>query len=449
MKGAGWVISVDFGTAYSKAAAVPADAEGPSALRQVRALPIGAGFGATNPLLAPSVMFLDQAFLTFGPMAQAAAAACGSPKREALQSFKVLLGAGDLEQVMAQRPNRLIDPDGAFTFGQLMTLFIACLLGLVDEAFDRREPAGAASQAQLRYTRPGWYGARTGPDHIFIRDLFSNARGVLQALGHGFWRTPLSFEAAHRALAADAAPVFVEGGLFEATAVAVCHLPTHLTAPTRLVVMDIGAGTTDIGGYLARPEGGAMEELPDTRNVLTVAGDSLDRALMDALVEKAKLGRAPDLQTAFWRSLLGDIRIQKETLFDLGKMVVRFEGHVVMLTVKELERTALYRELTSEISTAFGASLEAAAQSALADGNGQISAVLAGGGAHMPFAQELLARARPGKGKVALTVLPAAPVWTNDPIFSGALTPFFRQLAIAIGAALAPRDILIAGGVRF
>jgi hypothetical protein len=170
---------------------------------------------------------------------------------------------------------------------------------------------------------------------------------------------------------------------------------------------------------------------------------------MDALVEKAKLNRAPDLQAAFWRSLLGDIRIQKETMFDLGKMVVRFEGHYAMLTVKELERTALYRELTAEISTAFAECLEATAQSAIAAGDAEFSAVLAGGGAHMPFAIELLERAKPAKGKVTLSKLPAAPPWTQDPVFGGALVPFFRQLAIAIGAVLAPRDILIAGGVRF
>jgi molecular chaperone DnaK (HSP70) len=449
MKGEGWILSLDFGTAYSKAAAVPASAEGAEARRLVRALPIGGVVQAANPVLLPSVMFLDEGAITFGPLAEARAAACSAPKREALRSFKVLLGAGDLEQAMAQRPNRLLDPEGAFSYGQLITLYMAFFLGVVDEAFDAEDPAGAASQAQVRYTRPGWYSQRTSADHVFIRDLFSAARAALNELGHGFWRTPVTYAAAHRALQAGSAPVFVEGGLFEATAVAVCHLPTPLQAPMRLMVMDIGAGTTDIGGYLARPGASALEEIPDTRRVLTVAGDSLDRALMDALVDKAKLNRAPDLQAAFWRSLLGDIRTQKETMFDLGKMVVRFEGHFAMLTVKELERSPLYRELTGDISAAFNAALEATAEHAIASGDPKFSAVLAGGGAHLPFALELLERAKPAKGKVTLNRLPMAPAWTCDPVFGGAMAPFFRQLSIAIGAVLAPRDILIAGGVRF
>jgi molecular chaperone DnaK (HSP70) len=449
MKGEGWIVSIDFGTAYSKAASLPASASPVQALREVRPLPLGGVVNAANPLLLPSVMFLEAGSVTFGVAAEAAAAMCTAPKREALRSFKVLLGAGDLEQAMAQRPNRLIDPDGAFTYGQLITLYMAFILGVVDEAFDPADPASAASQAQIRYTRPGWYSERTGADHLFIRDLFSNARATLNALGHGFWTAPVPYEKALHALGAGSAPVFVEGGLYEATAAAVCHLPMPLRAPVRLLVMDIGAGTTDIGGYLASPGGSFLEEIPDTRRVLTVAGDSLDRALMDALVEKAKLNRSPDLQAAFWRTLLRDIRIQKETLFDLGKMVVRFEGHYAALTVKEFERTALFQELTDEVSEAFAASLEAAAQSAIAAGDASMSAVLAGGGAYMPFAQDLLQRAKPAKGKVALTRLPMAPPWTSDPVFGGALLPFFRQLAIAVGAALAPRDLLIAGGVRF
>lgn len=449
MNGAGWIVAIDFGTAFSKAAAVPDNLSIEEARRQVRALALGAQCAAANPLLAPSILFLENGEVFFGSLAQTRASATETPRREPLQSFKVMLGAGDLQQAMASRPSRIIDPDGTFTYRELIILYLAFLLGLVDKAFNPIAPEGAAAEAQLRYTRPGWYGDRTASDHAFIRDLFAQARGALKFLGQGFWHDPLSYDRARAALAVDPAPVFVDGGLFEATAVAVCHLPNPLTSIERLMVMDIGAGTSDFGGYTASPGTAPMTEIPSARFVLTVAGDTVDRALMDALLTKAKHVRQPNLQAAFWRSLLTVIRAQKETLFDLGKMAVRFEGKPVVITVKELERTAMYKEAVNALSDAFDRTLEATAAEALAHEAKSMNVVLAGGGAGLPIATELVRKAKPARGKVQANLLPIVPAWANDPVFAGALVPTFQQLAIALGAALAPREILIAGGVRF
>ena len=446
MSAAGWIVSVDFGTAFSKAAAVPDGLPPAEARRQVRALAIGAVAGAASPMLAPSVMFLDQGEIAFGPLAQERASEAG-PKREPLQSFKLLLGASDLAAVTASRPNRLIDPDSAFVYRELIILYLAYLLGLADEAFDKTNPAGAA-KAQLRYTRPGWYTNRTAADHAFIRDLFASARGALTLLGPGFWRTPLSYEAAHRALQANPAPVFVDGGLFEATAVAVGFLPDPLTSVERLLVVDIGAGTTDIGAYIAAP-GQPLEEVAAARRVLTVAGDAVDRAVMDAVLGKAQSARKPDQQAALWRSLLSVIRAQKETLFELGRMSVRFDGKPVVVNLKDVERGPLYRSLVADITAAFSASLDAAVVDALkADAPG-ISVAFAGGGAALPFARDMIHRIKATGQRFNLTALPECPPWAHDPVFGGALAPHYGKIAIALGAALAPRDILIAGGVRF
>jgi molecular chaperone DnaK (HSP70) len=446
MSASGWIVSVDFGTAFSKAAAVPDGLSPADARRQVRALALGAVAGAPSPMLAPSIVFLNQGEVTFGPLAQERAANAG-PKREPLRSFKLLLGAADLTAVTASRPNRLIDPDSAFVYRELIVLYLAYLLGLVDEAFDPQGPAGAA-QAQLRYTRPGWYTDRTAADHAFIRDLFAAARGALAALGAGFWRKPLTYEAAHRALKANPAPVFVDGGLFEATAVAIGFLPDPLPVPERLLVVDIGAGTTDIGAYIAAP-GQPIQEIAAARRVLTIAGDAVDRAVMDAVLAKGSVAKKPDLQAAFWRSLLSVIRTQKETLFDLGRMAVRFNGKPVVVTLKEVERGPLYKSLVSEVTAAFTKSLAAAVEAARAADAQSLSLALAGGGAALPFAQDMIRRAKAPGSRFALTALPDCPPWAHDPVFNGALAPHYAKIAIALGAALAPRDILIAGGVRF
>lgn len=446
MSAAGWIVSVDFGTAFSKAAAVPDGLSPSEARRQVRALALGAVAGAPSPMLAPSVVFLDRGEVALGPLAQERAASAGA-KREPLQSFKLLLGAADLAAVAASRPNRLIDPDSAFVYRELIVLFLAYLLGLVDEAFDQNRPA-AAAQAQLRYTRPGWYTHRTAADHAFIRDLFASARGVLGVLGGGFWRRPLSYETARLALKADPAPVFIDGGLFEATAVAVGFLPDPLPKTERLLVVDIGAGTTDIGAYVAAP-GEPLQEVAAARRVLTVAGDAVDRAVMDVILAKAPLSRKPDLQAAFWRSLLSSVRTHKETLFDLGRMAIRCDGKLLVVTQREVENGPLFKGLVTDVTAAFVASLNTAIAAARQSEAPGLSLALAGGGSALPFAREMIRRAKAQGPRFALTPLPSCPEWAYDPVFHGALAPNYAKVAIALGAALAPRDILIAGGVRF
>jgi hypothetical protein len=109
----------------------------------------------------------------------------------------------------------------------------------------------------------------------------------------------------------------------------------------------------------------------------------------------------------------------------------------------------MYKEAVNALSDAFDRTLEATAAEALAHEANSVNVVLAGGGAGLPIATELVRKAKPARGKVQANLLPIVPAWANDPVFAGALVPTFQQLAIALGAALAPREILIAGGVRF
>ena len=91
-------ICIDFGTALSKAS-ICLDPEMPLALG-VRPLPIGAISGADQPLLTPSIMFVDGGRMHFGPRAFDGARRGISEGRDPLLSFKTVLGAKDVEAAL-------------------------------------------------------------------------------------------------------------------------------------------------------------------------------------------------------------------------------------------------------------------------------------------------------------------------------------------------------------
>jgi molecular chaperone DnaK (HSP70) len=89
MSGA-WTMCVDFGTAYSKAAAAPSGAWTRFEPGSVRPLML-AGANASNAFLLESAVFIDDERILFGRAAITRAEAMAHKKRVALRSFKTRL----------------------------------------------------------------------------------------------------------------------------------------------------------------------------------------------------------------------------------------------------------------------------------------------------------------------------------------------------------------------
>ena len=95
-----WTLCIDFGTAFSKAAAAPSDAWAGFHAEDVRPLMIGEPEAGGNIFLLESAVFVDDERLLFGPAAIARAEAHAPRKRQALKSFKTLLSVSDLDRAL-------------------------------------------------------------------------------------------------------------------------------------------------------------------------------------------------------------------------------------------------------------------------------------------------------------------------------------------------------------
>jgi len=440
------VVSIDFGTAFSKAASAVRSANS-FRPRHPEALAVGRGAGWSSDYFLPSAILLNAKQIHFGAEALATPL---PPGREVLQSFKLLLGARELGGLLDSRPAKKIDPDSAFSHRDLITLYLAYFIDLIELSLGGVDLAHADGESVIRYTRPGWFSSQTDRDHEEIVRLLQMGKGVLRSLGSGFWRLPLPYERARYAL--DAAQpdrsLFIEAGVFEATAAASCYLTED--GPSRcFVILDMGAGTTDLGAYIFSSTGSGQGKIIASRSTLSVAGDDIDRALMNLLVDAAVETRTVLARSLLWRSLIPDVRSHKKRLFETGELHLKQrDGSTLSCSLKQLGQSAEYRSVVKSISTAFRDLVNATALEAVNHGQKEIIAVAAGGGAALPFVRELVRSSRPKK-RIGYRQTQEPPAWMAAMPDSENVAKNFNQLAVVIGAVVAPSSLLIHLTERF
>ena len=435
-----WTVCVDFGTAASKAAAAwraPGVAFRPD---HVRLLRLGEGDG-DNPYTLKSVLYLDHGRIFFGETGWRRAQAQDSRvNRQALSSFKTLLSSSDLDYSIGQLVSPRVDPVGVFRQRDLIVLFLAFLIRRIDRAQMLDPTLADQPRPSLRYSYPGWTSTDAAARHRLIARLFDEGMIVAELIQEDFGANEgLSYETAREALArAKEIKVAsrIEGVVFEATAAAACRLVGHDGAAAHAAVIDMGAGTTDIGGYTIS-EAGGVQEITGVQRTLDIAGDTFDRVLMNVFIKKARHVKDEHARGLFWRSLLPQVRGLKETLIATGKCALTHEGKTITVKMNELTRRGDFKRALKDVSAAYQEALTAISGAAMDAGQHEVAVVLAGGGANYPFLQAMAAKARPGKGRVRLRVEPLVPDWARA--FDERSASVFPQLSIAIGGAMAPQ----------
>ncbi len=431
-------IGLDFGTAFSKAAGARIMSSESATLAQVRPLRIGATAGGNRPYLVPSSMFLDRSRIHFGPRAIERLVAANLEDRELVRSFKRVLGAGDFDDALNRFPRASVDPDRLFRLGELIVLYLAYLLALVDATV-----AGAIERSRVRFTRPGWIPDRIAAAHEVMTLLFNQANFVHRTLGAALLDPDgvdysVVRAALDRAREDHSAFASLDGGIYEASAVGLCHYSDPKT-PNYLLILDVGAGTTDAAALVRAPFGNEICIVRAGRRTIEVAGDHFDAALIDLLIAKAKLKSEED-RAALRNRVMPVIRDFKEELFLNGELRVSFRGRIFACTPKELERRPAFKTALAEISRLYQDCLSELIQAGRREGVTSIGVVLAGGGARLPAIRNAIAKPRwmglTNMLGVRIRHLPETPAWVAALGSARDYEPLFTQVSAAFGAAI-------------
>ena len=253
----------------------------------------------------------------------------------------------------------------------------------------------------------------------------------------------LSLRAISEALpkAMERAEALEMGLIFEATAAAAYTSVGLEGSGSHMIVVDMGAGTTDIAA-LARL-GPRTIELPEARVTLKQAGDFIDRVIANQVLESAKWAKRPEARTELWSTLMRQMGDIKEAIMADGRATLRNQGRSVTLAFRDVEKDEDFREFLKSLRQAYDHALAIVRDDARARGRSEVQAIAVGGGASSPFIQDLIRR-KMESSRPRVIPRPATPDWAHAREFRGNLAPVFPQLAIAIGGALAPDSMLAA-----
>jgi molecular chaperone HscA len=433
-------ICIDFGTALSKAS-VCLDPTLPLEVG-VKPLPIGAIARAEHPLLTPSVLFVDGGQMFFGQNALERARRSIEGNVDPLLSFKTVLGASNVGAALASKLKPSMDPTGTFLQRDALVLYLAYLDQLIRETIDLAPNIpNQVIRAPRRYTSPVWKPG-SGVDRTF-EGVFNEAASVSERIGQQFFAYDgIPIEVCKEALRYGASRPgngLLETGIFEPHAAAATAL-AFSNEPARFVlVFDMGAGTVDFAAFEfdETTEPPALTEIKEARQCSALAGDEIDRILIELFVRKRGGEKSRDEELRNLRSAKLSARDMKKELFATGKTALKSGWLGTTVRINELMEDQSFKTYVTALRNTMAASLNVVIARAEAVGAPFVDVVLAGGGSHLPFMPDMVRSAaslRPSP--VQLRVGPLSPA---NPLYTGidpALRDVFPQIAMSVGGAL-------------
>ena len=434
-----WTLCLDFGTAMSKAFACRTDRYATPADLDIRDLdpldlPLGEadrgaaargaqGYGDDDSVYAVvSSVWIDDAGLMYAgwdALNRGRAYEYAGEPRKRLDSIKqqisqIFTGHGSAGEHSPEK--KLLEPavnptDTRLTYQEAITFYLAYL---TDLAVTRLAERIGTRYVKRRFTLPWWKdeGQRRWGAELMGRALV-RAQIVADTF-RGRWKEgiPVSEVSAVLELAAgyeeglmwlldrndrDDAPAAARWGSgLEALAAASARVWTEASVRELTLVVDVGAGTTDLSLFLVVQDGqkGKRKALPVAPCGVAVrqAGDSLDSRLVDELLDSAHVGGNPDVRKRLADGLmLRDVRRMKERLFRTGVVRETLENdETVELTVEQFLASPGVQRFATTIGTAIQDLLDEVHESWYdAAKDKGISLVLTGGGCKLPMIRDL------------------------------------------------------------
>lgn len=433
-------VCLDLGTAMSKASVWLGGDEPKHS--DVGPLPIGAAACADHPLLVPSAMYVDDDRVLFGPAALHRAQSGIETRRNPIVSFKMILSAREIEPTLALKVSRSVDPTSTLRHRDALVLYLAYLDQLIRAAIAAESIPAPVADAPRRLTSPHW--PSFAEAYTIVGRLVDEASVVSTHLGAAMLDAKgiLVTRAKEVLEAAEASHAYghFEGAVFESHSAASAYAHFARSSPSSFIlVIDMGAGTTDIAGFEREHHaaGSPLTEIDGTRQCSTLAGDELDSILVD-LFMRAGGKKALAEEDKLWRAVNLSAKALKHELLRTGKGAFKQARNNLTVRQKELADSPTFKAYCLALTRTFETSLLPLLRRAKQNDAAKVSVLLAGGGSNMPFLADLVRTAAARcKIKVKITIEKFGANWAL-PHKHHPLTGVFPQMAISMGGALAP-----------
>ena len=451
-----WLGCIDFGTAFSKICVVRRHAAGETEPEDVHPLRLGpqATAGGRSHF-APSTLYIVKDRIYFGAEALKVRNDQNDSDRDCFQSPKQVLSEMDDGALQTMPPARQ-DPTQSFTRGELMTLLLAHLVWQAHTAAIRDERLNGLPR--LRLARPAWRAEKVRRGEAQLLKLFATAFALAGTLKNqltdagglpvaqakavlGLPRDDdelVNLISKRIEIGKDDADSIQRGFVLEATAVAAAAIHPEQGKRRVLVVVDVGAGTTDYGAFVTTPGrgDGRIGELRRGQHVALRAGNFIDEQVVALLKDKAGLTDgmpSSDPSIAHLKRRAAEL---KQSLFETQRLTEELpNGQLVRTSLAELLARPpvqdFAEDLREKFSETFAVALEFIHNLNRDLRPEAIEVILTGGGSELPMVHALIDQARKS-GAYPVKLVAGAPPWSRKTTWA----PAFAQLAVAVGGAM-------------
>ncbi len=453
----GYVLCLDFGTAKSKAFA--ASVEGDPEDADLVELALGRrdkDLDGAVYTVASSVWIGDDGLMYAGAQAlrkSMQSGAVGNSERRRLDSVKQQLTLISVEQNLASlKLEADINPTKVdLSYEDAICFYLAYLTDLAVTELSIR---GHSRYIQRRFTIPAWRASQRAWAAPILAKLLVRAQ-VLADTFQDRWAGGIPADQVRKVMAA--AKLHEPGlwyllagykgqngafpsGLLEPLAAGSGRIMADRNARKLVLVVDVGAGTTDYSLFwsIQNVKGRKAFPIEPCSDSIRVAGDILDEILITELLSRADGGSGDWMRKRFETEIRhSGIRRLKEALFLTGRLDVTVADQTVSIELPEFlgnDRVKRFGQTIEEAIRKFLGAVDSSWQKA-----DQALLVLTGGGASLPMIKDLVNK-RWELGGHDLVFKPAQAVPELIQAFDADFQREYPQLAVAIGGALPVLD---------
>lgn len=432
-------ICLDFGTAMSKATLVNDTGKD----ERIEVLPLGAEAGQKSDdyLLLSSVYIRNDGILVFGESAiDWSYQESPDGSRQRLDNIKRRLSEGGWEDALEKTYNPTTTD---VTYGNMVLAYLTYLTWITNQCL--RNLGYGDVVLSRRFALPALPSTEEREAATRLREAIGKSQLLADTFGADLVTgVPLDhFMSTVRSLDGEQLNyAFVDKHLSEPAGVAASMLSWTASQSSLVLIVDIGAGTSDLGLYRLHvgPAGQNSQflEVEGSIRTLKQAGNYLDRLLIEYLLKKGGI-ELHDINAKGLRGRLNlRIRDYKETLFAEGSVSI-LEGNLeVNVEMDEFASLEQVRQFTISLKGEMTGILESIHESWLgwvrANPRRTLTVMLTGGGASLPMIQELVGETLSiGGQELRVSRALPRPMWLDDLSLPAEIE--YSRVAVSLGGA--------------
>lgn len=431
-------LCLDFGTAMSKATLVMNDLDDDD-IEEIHVLELGIPgdqHEVSNTMLISSLYIDNEGLLWFGNKAVERSAVEGrNGERRRIDNVKRYLSESAIQTAITPifNPTPLL-----LTGGDVLLAYLMFMTWTVNQVASKH---GVLRNIERRFAMPCFGKTQSREVERELRRLLGEAQVLADTFGLSV-HTGLpvkNFTQAVRQLRATSRQYdFVTQALTEPLGVANALLSSESNIRRFTLIVDVGAGTSDVSLYRLHADADAgirqAVEAKGAARGIPLAGNYLDRALTELIMLKAGIKHDNPRNVPIRSNLALSIREYKESLFNSESLtVVLLDGQVVDIKVRELDELEPVKSFKSELRKCVTEMLEEIDDSWVgAASHDDLAVILTGGGSNLRMVQELMSGELQVKGKTIQLIRTAAfPGWLKE--LDPALEDDFPRIAVSLG----------------